>query len=67
MAQAQQVHLLRPVPAMIFAARSQLEVKVMMWQTIIHLTFLVSAIAIAAADRVLGIRYHDDHMARAEA
>ena len=26
----------------------------MMWQTIIHLTFLVSAIAIAAADRVLG-------------
>jgi uncharacterized membrane protein YqhA len=67
MAQAQQVHRLRPVPAMIFAARSQLEVKVMMWQTIIHLTFLVSAIAIAAADRVLGIRYHDDHMARAEA
>ena len=45
---------------MIFAAR-------WLQQTIIHLTFLVSAIAIAAADRVLGIRYHDDHMARAEA
>ncbi len=60
MAQAQQVHRLRPVPAMIFAAR-------WLQQTIIHLTFLVSAIAIAAADRVLGIRYHDEHMARAEA
>ncbi len=35
----------------------------MMWQTIIHLTFLVSAIAIAAADRVLGIRYHKEHQA----
>ena len=35
----------------------------MMWQTIIHLTFLVSAIAIAAADRVLGIRYHEEHQA----
>jgi uncharacterized protein (TIGR00645 family) len=56
------IHLLKT-----FINASQLEVKVMMWQTIIHLTFLVSAIAIAAADRVLGIRYHDEHMARAEA
>jgi uncharacterized membrane protein YqhA len=30
---------------------------------IIHLTFLVSAIAIAAADRVLGIHYHEEHRA----
>jgi uncharacterized membrane protein YqhA len=32
-----------------------------MWQVIIHLAFLVSALAIAAADRVLGVRYHDEH------
>ena len=36
-------------------------------QTIIHLTFLVLAIAIAAADRVLGIRYHEQHEAEAGA
>jgi hypothetical protein len=48
MAHPQQVHRLRPVPAMIF-------------------TFLVSAIAIAAADRVLGIQYHEPHQAEAGA
>ncbi len=32
----------------------------MLWQVIIHVTFLLSAIAIAAADRVLGIRYHEE-------
>ena len=52
------IHLLKT-----FINAAQLEVKTMMWQTIIHLTFLVSAIAIAAADRVLGIRYHDEHHA----
>ena len=36
-------------------------------QTIIHLTFLVSAVAIAAADRVLGIQYHEPHQAEAGA
>ena len=30
-----------------------------MWQVIIHITFLFSAVAIAAADRVMGIKYHD--------
>lgn len=39
----------------------------MMWQTIIHLTFLISAIAIAAADRALGIQYHVPHEAEAGA
>ena len=36
-------------------------------QTTIHLTFLVSAIAIAAADRVLGVRYHEQQAAGAGA
>ena len=36
-------------------------------QTIIHLTFLVSAIAIAASDRLMGIRYHEQHAAEAGA
>jgi uncharacterized membrane protein YqhA len=31
-----------------------------MWQVIIHLAFLVSALAIAASDRVLGIKYHEE-------
>jgi uncharacterized protein (TIGR00645 family) len=56
------IHLLKT-----FINAAQLEVKTMMWQTIIHLTFLLSAIAIAAADRVLGIRYHDQHAAKAGA
>jgi len=33
----------------------------------VRLTFLVSAIAIAAADRVLGIKYHEEHAAKAGA
>jgi hypothetical protein len=40
---------LRPIPALIFAAR--------------HPTFLVSAVAIALADRVLGIQYHEERRA----
>jgi uncharacterized protein (TIGR00645 family) len=56
------IHLLKT-----FINAAQLEEKTMMWQTIIHLTFLVSAIAIAAADRVLGIRYHEEHQAEAGA
>ncbi|MBX6393844.1 MAG: TIGR00645 family protein, partial [Burkholderiales bacterium] len=42
------IHLLKT-----FINAPQLEVKTMMWQTIIHITFLVSAIAIAATDRLL--------------
>jgi uncharacterized protein (TIGR00645 family) len=56
------IHLLKT-----FINAAQLDEKTMMWQTIIHLTFLVSAIAIAAADRVLGIKYHEAHVAPAEA
>ena len=47
------IHLLKT-----FINAAQMDVKTMMWQVIIHITFLVSAIAIAAADRVLGIMYH---------
>jgi uncharacterized protein (TIGR00645 family) len=56
------IHLLKT-----FINAAHLEEKTMMWQTIIHLTFLVSAIAIAAADRVLGIKYHEEHVAKAGA
>ncbi len=35
----------------------------MMWQVLIHIAFLFSALAIAAADRVLGVHYHDEHRA----
>jgi uncharacterized protein (TIGR00645 family) len=52
------IHLLRT-----FINADQLEVKTMMWQVIIHLTFLVSALVIAAADRVLGIKYHEEQRA----
>jgi uncharacterized protein (TIGR00645 family) len=50
------IHLLKT-----FINAGQLDEKQMMWQVIIHLAFLVSALAIAAADRVLGVRYHDEH------
>jgi uncharacterized protein (TIGR00645 family) len=50
------IHLLRT-----FINASQLEEKTMKWQVIIHVTFLLSAIAIAATDRVLGVQYRDEH------
>jgi uncharacterized protein (TIGR00645 family) len=50
------IHLLKT-----FINADHMEVKTMMWQVIIHVTFLVSAIAIATADRVLGIQYRDEH------
>ncbi len=56
------IHLLKT-----FINAAHLEEKTMFWQTMIHLTFLVSAIAIAAADRVLGIKLHEAHAAKAEA
>jgi uncharacterized protein (TIGR00645 family) len=49
------IHLLKT-----FINAAQIEEKQMMWQVIIHLAFLVSALAIAAADRVLGVRYHEE-------
>ncbi len=53
------IHLLKT-----FINAAELPEKQMMWQVIIHVTFLFSAIAIAAADRVLGIKYHDVHEAK---
>jgi uncharacterized protein (TIGR00645 family) len=50
------IHLLKT-----FINAAQLDEKQMLWQVIIHLAFLVSALAIAAADRVLGVRYHEEH------
>ena len=49
------IHLLKT-----FINAGQIEEKQMMWQVIIHLAFLVSALAIAGADRVLGVRYHEE-------
>jgi uncharacterized protein (TIGR00645 family) len=49
------IHLLKT-----FINAGQIEEKQMMWQVIIHLAFLVSALAIAAADRVLGVKYHEE-------
>jgi uncharacterized protein (TIGR00645 family) len=49
------IHLLKT-----FINAGQIEEKQMMWQVIIHLSFLVSALAIAGADRVLGVRYHEE-------
>jgi uncharacterized protein (TIGR00645 family) len=44
------IHLLK---TFISAGAEHMTVQTMMWQTIIHITFLVSAIAIAYTDRVL--------------
>jgi uncharacterized protein (TIGR00645 family) len=52
------IHLLKT-----FINAGHLEEKQMLWQVIIHITFLLSAIAIAAADRVLGVKYHDEQRA----
>jgi uncharacterized protein (TIGR00645 family) len=50
------IHLLKT-----FINASNYEVKVLMWQTIIHITFLVSALAIAYADRLLHPAGGHDH------
>jgi uncharacterized protein (TIGR00645 family) len=50
------IHLLKT-----FINAAQLDEKQMLWQVVIHLAFLVSALAIAAADRVLGLKYHEEH------
>jgi uncharacterized protein (TIGR00645 family) len=52
------IHLLKT-----FINAAHLEEKQMLWQVIIHITFLISALAIAGADRVLGIKYHEEHRA----
>jgi uncharacterized protein (TIGR00645 family) len=49
------IHLLKT-----FINAEHLSEKQMLWQVVIHVTFLLSAIAIASADRVLGIKYHEE-------
>ncbi|MCA6217633.1 TIGR00645 family protein [Ideonella sp. B7] len=43
------IHLLKS-----FISAANIEPKTLLWQTLIHLTFLASALAIAATDRLLG-------------
>jgi uncharacterized protein (TIGR00645 family) len=53
------IHLLKT-----FINADNYEVKVLMWQTIIHITFLLSAIAIAFTDRLLNAAQAQAHAAR---
>jgi uncharacterized protein (TIGR00645 family) len=50
------IHLLKT-----FINAANYDVKVLMWQTIIHLTFLLSALAIAYADKLLHPPSNSDH------
>ena len=43
------IHLLKS-----FISAANIDQKTLLWQTLIHLTFLLSALAIAATDRLLG-------------
>ena len=45
---SQHIHLLKS-----FINAANYDEKVLMWQTIIHITFLVSALAIALVDRLM--------------
>lgn len=48
------IHLLKT-----FINAGSYEIKVLMWQTIIHVVFLLSALAIAYTDRLLSTSHHD--------
>jgi uncharacterized protein (TIGR00645 family) len=50
------IHLLKT-----FINAANYDVKVLMWQTIIHITFLLSALAIALTDKLLTGNRADDH------
>jgi len=50
------IHLLKT-----FINAANYDVKVLMWQTLIHLTFLLSALAIAYADKLLHPPSNSDH------
>ena len=50
------IHLLKT-----FINAANYDVKVLMWQTLIHLTFLLSALAIAYADKLLHHSSNPDH------
>ncbi len=50
------IHLLKS-----FISASEMRPEVLMWQTLIHIAFLLSAIAIAYTDRLLGAARTADH------
>jgi uncharacterized protein (TIGR00645 family) len=50
------IHLLKT-----FISAANYDVKVLMWQTIIHITFLLSAIAIAYTDKLLTSTHAAQH------
>ena len=50
------IHLLKT-----FINAANQDGKTMLWQTVIHLTLVLSALALAATDRIIGIRYHEEH------
>ena len=50
------IHLLKT-----FINAANYDVKVLMWQTIIHVVFLLSALAIAYTDKLLSSSAHGDH------
>ncbi|WP_085316778.1 TIGR00645 family protein [Derxia lacustris] len=49
------IHLLKT-----FINAANYDTKVLMWQTLIHVAFLVSALAIASVDRILGTAAHPE-------
>jgi uncharacterized protein (TIGR00645 family) len=50
------IHLLKT-----FINAANYDVKVLMWQTIIHITFLLSALAIASTDRLMAPSHQPPH------
>jgi len=50
------IHLLKT-----FINAANYDVKVLMWQTIIHITFLLSALAIASTDRLMAPSHQPHH------
>jgi uncharacterized protein (TIGR00645 family) len=50
------IHLLKT-----FINAANYEVKVLMWQTIIHVVFLLSALAIAYTDKLLTATHNSKH------
>jgi uncharacterized protein (TIGR00645 family) len=50
------IHLLKT-----FINAANYDVKVLMWQTLIHVTFLFSALAIALTDKILSSSHQKDH------
>ena len=49
------------VPSLTFSNAANYSQQVLMWQTIIHITFLLSAVAIAYTDKLLNASQRDGH------